>query len=121
MAKKLITEEQIQKQQLWKRHIEECSKSGGTQAEYCRRHKLSAKSFTYWKRRFREINIFNPASREKTSVSFVPVQVRPEAEGTADISSGLVLCKDDYRIEIKGDFKPEALGKVLQTLREFSC
>ena len=30
MAKKLITEEQMQKQQLWKRHIEEWSKKGIT-------------------------------------------------------------------------------------------
>jgi hypothetical protein len=111
MAKKLITEDQIRKQQLWKGHIEECRRSGGTQAEYCRRHNLSAKSFTYWKRKF----------RQNSPVDFVPVQVRPEAEGMADISSGLVLCKDGYRIEIKEGFKPEVLGKVLQTLRELSC
>jgi hypothetical protein len=69
--------------------------------------KLSAKSFTYWKSRF----------RQKSAVSFVPVEVKPEAE-MADNSTGLVLCKDGYRIEIKGGFKSEALGKVLLALRE---
>jgi len=108
MAEKSITKEQIQKRKFWKGHIEECSRSGSTQAEYCRRHKLSAKLFTYWKRRF----------RQKSPVSFVPVQVKPEIQIAADISSGLVLCKDGYRIEIKEGFKPEALGKVLRTIRE---
>ena len=107
MAEKSSAEEQKQKRQSWERHIEECSRSESTQAEYCRRHKLSAKSFTYWKKRF----------GQKASVSFVPVEVKAEAQ-MADISSGLVLCKDGYRIEIKEGFKPEVLGKVLRTLRE---
>jgi len=72
---------------------------------------LSSKSFAYWKRRF----------REKSPVSFVPVQVKLATEVAADISSGLVLCKDGYRIEIKEGFKPEVLEKVLRTLRELSC
>jgi len=109
MAEKSITDKQ--KQMLWKRHLEECSRSGSSQAEYCRRHKLSVKSFTYWKRKF----------RKKTPVAFVPVQVKPETQMAADISSGLVLCKEGYRIEIKEGFKPEVLGEVLRTLRELSC
>ncbi|MBI4844800.1 MAG: hypothetical protein HY809_10890 [Nitrospirae bacterium] len=107
---KTITDEQMQKRKFWKRHIEEWRGTGSRQAEYCRQHKLSAKSFTYWK------GIF----REKSAVSFVPVEVKPEAQ-MADISSGLVLCKDGYRIEIKEDFKPEALGKVLRIIRELQC
>ena len=107
MAKKTIADEQKQKRKYWKRHIEEWRRTGGSQAEYCRGQKLSAKSFTYWKSRF----------RQKSAVSFVPVEVKPEAQ-MADISSGLVLCKDGYRIEIKEGFKPEALGKVLRTLGE---
>jgi hypothetical protein len=110
MAEESRTGEQQGKRNFWKRHIEGWSRSGSIQAEYCRRHKLSAKSFTYWKGRF----------RQKSAVSFVPVEVKPEAE-MADNSTGLVLCKDGYRIEIKEGFKAEALGKVLRTLGELSC
>jgi hypothetical protein len=109
MEERSRTEEQ--KRKLWKRHIEECGRSGGSQAEYCRRYKLSAKSFTYWKRRF----------RQKSAVSFVAVQVQPEIQSAAEMSSELVLCKDGYRIEIKEGFKAEELGKVLRTIREHSC
>lgn len=107
MAERTITGEQIQKRKYWKRHIEQWRRAGSSQAEYCRGQKLSAKSFTYWKSRF----------RQKSAVSFVPVEVKPEAE-MADNSTGLVLCKDGYRIEIKEGFKPEALGKVLLALKE---
>jgi len=111
MAEKSKAGEQQGKRNFWKRHIEGWSRSGSIQAEYCRRHKLSAKSFTYWKSRF----------RQKAAVSFVPVEVKPEAQMTADISTGLVLCKDGYRIEIKEGFKAETLGKVLRTIRELQC
>lgn len=110
MAEKTITGEQIEKRNFWKRHIEGWSRSGSIQAEYCRRHKLSTKSFTYWKMRF----------RQKAAVSFVPVEVKAEAQ-TSEVSTGLVLCKDGYRIEIKEGFKAETLGKVLLALRELSC
>jgi len=121
MAKKLVTKEQIQKRKFWKQHLEQCGRSGISQAEYCRQHKLSTKSFTYWKRRFRDISILRPVSRQKTSVTFVPVQVKPERQIAGDISSGLVLCKDGYRIEIREGFKTETLGEVLRTIRELSC
>jgi hypothetical protein len=99
----------IQKQQFWKQHIEDCSSSGSSQTEYCRQHKLSAKSFTYWKRRFRH---------KDRSVTFVPLRVNPGIQIATCNSPALVLCKDVYRIEIKEDFKPEVLGQVLRTLRE---
>lgn len=99
----------IQKQQFWKQHIEDCSSSGSSQAEYCRRNKLSAKSFTYWNRKFRH---------KEGAVTFVPLRVNPMAQITTCNSPALVLCKDVYRIEIKEGFKPEVLGQVLRTLRE---
>ena len=108
MAKNTITEEQIKKQKFWKRHVEDCSRSGSTQVEYCRRHNLSAKSMTYWRRKF----------RQKAPVTFVPLMVKPEAKSARDSSPALVLCQGGYRIEIKEDFNPEVLGQVLRTLRE---
>ena len=108
MARKALREGQEGKEEYWKGHIQECSRSGSSQAEYCRRYKLSPKSFTYWKRRL----------REKASVRFVPVQIKPALKIPAENTTGLVLYKEGYRIEIKEGFNPEVLGKVLRTLRE---
>ncbi|MEC4684227.1 MAG: hypothetical protein VST71_00635 [Nitrospirota bacterium] len=45
MAKKGSREGE--KEEYWKGHIREWSRGGMSQAEYCRRQKLSPKSFTY--------------------------------------------------------------------------
>ena len=108
MAKQSVTENQKVKRIFWKRHIKEWGRIGITQIEYCRQHKLSAKSFTYWKRRL----------RQKSSVSFVPVQVKPEPRIEIDNSPELILHKDGYRIEIKEGFNPVVLGEVLRTVTE---
>lgn len=121
MAKQSVTEDRKEKRKIWEQHLEQWSRSGIRQAEYCRRHGLSTKSFTYWKGRLRDLGISNPARRQKTPVRFVPVEVQPETQIAGDISSGLVLNKDGYQIEIKEGFNPAALGEVLRTIRELKC
>ena len=108
MVKNSLKDERTQKRRFWERHIEDCSRRGSSQVEYCREHKLSTKSFTYWKRRIRQTG----------SISFVPLRVKPEAQNTSSNSSALVLCKDGYRIEIEEDFIPAMLATVLRTLRD---
>lgn len=108
MAKKGLRDGEGEKEEYWKGHIRECNRSGMSQAEYCRRQKLSPKLYTYWKRRL----------REKASVSFVPVQIKPALQIPAEQTTGVVLYKEEYRIEIREGFKREVLGEVLRTLRE---
>lgn len=108
MTKQSVTKEQKVKRIFWKRHIKEWGRIGITQTEYCRQHELSTKSFTYWKRRL----------KQKSSISFVPVKVKPEPQIMLDNSSEFVLHKDGYRIEIKEGFNPAALGEVLRTIKE---
>jgi len=108
MARKGLRGERSVKEEYWKEHVEKCSRSGMSQAEYCRRHKLSPKLFTYWKRKL----------REQETISFIPVQVKPERYIPAEQTTGVVLYKEGYRIEIREGFKREVLGEVLRTLRE---
>jgi len=111
MAKQRVTDKQREKRKYWEQHIEQWSRIELTQVEYCRRHKLSVKSFTYWKGRF----------GQKSSVSFVPVQVKPETVTAAGISSALIVSKDGYRIEINEGFNPAALAEVLKAIRKLQC
>lgn len=109
MVRNSLKGDREQKRGFWKQHIEDCSSSRSSQVEYCRQHKLSTKSFTYWKRKFRET---------EGAVTFVPLHVNPGAQIATGNSAALVLCKDAYRIEIKEDFRPEVLEQVLRTIRE---
>jgi len=122
MAKGTMQEDmQRQKREFWRRHIEQWRRSGSTQAEYCRRHKLSTKSFTYWKGRHREPDKLEMSTGQKEPVRFVAVEVRAESELAADNPPGLVLHRDGYRIEIREGFNPGALGEVLRTIRGLQC
>jgi len=114
MAEKTTRGRQKDKRKFWEEHVEKWRRSGITQAEYCRRHNLSTRLFTYWKRRMK---------RSAESVSFVRVKVvdatkKAEAWNEAGSSSGIVLCKDGYRIEVREGFNAEVLGQVLRTLGE---
>jgi hypothetical protein len=114
MAEKTTGGRREDKRKFWEGHVEKWRRSGITQAEYCRRHNLSRKSFTYWKGRMKGA---------AKSVSFVPVKVvdvpeKAVAWGDAGSSSGIVLYKDGYRIEVMEGFNVEVLGQVLRILGE---
>jgi len=107
MAGKATRGEQREKRKFWEGHLEKWMGSGMTQAEYCRRHNLNRRLFSYWKRRLK---------RPEASVSFIPVRVKAEGRNESGGSSGLVLWKEGYRIEIREGFNAEVLGQVLRTL-----
>ncbi|RME60758.1 IS66 family insertion sequence hypothetical protein, partial [Candidatus Parcubacteria bacterium] len=97
----------------WQRHIARWRQSGITQAEYCRRHNLCRRQFTYWKGKLKD------SSREP--ISFIPVKVvdtqeKQCLEKGAGSSSGVVLYRGRYRIEVREGFSAEVLGEVLRVL-----
>ncbi|HEY44131.1 MAG TPA: hypothetical protein G4O11_09135 [Anaerolineae bacterium] len=61
----------------WQEHISQWSESGLTQAEYCRRNKLSAAGFHWWKGQLRRKARTQKTS--STSMQFVEVHGVPSA------------------------------------------
>jgi len=54
----------------WEQHLREWKSSGVSQAEFCRRNKLSLKSFVYWKKR-------QKSTSSPVCLVEVPVQMQP--------------------------------------------
>ncbi len=104
MAKSTNSFSPNRKEQSWRKNIINWRKSGLSQAEYCRRNKLSAKSFTYWLGRIRK----NPEP-----VCFVPVSIKTETSG-GPLS---LIFGDDYRLEIRDGFNPVTLENTVRVLR----
>ncbi|MHC4433765.1 MAG: IS66 family insertion sequence element accessory protein TnpA [Planctomycetota bacterium] len=85
----------------WQEHISQWSKSGLTQAEYCRRNNLSQAAFHWRKREFRRK--FNaqktlPAKREQrnsssTAMQFVEVHGFPPAHVGRDETYEVILSR----------------------------
>jgi len=67
----------------WRKHISQWSKSGLTQAEYCRRNEVSAAAFQWWKGQLRRK--VKTQKKPSTSRQFVEVHgVSPAHVGRGD-------------------------------------
>ena len=94
----------------WKQHIETWRSSGMTQTAYCRQHELKTYQFTYWKKRF---------ARAEAAITFVPVKISgafAPAPDTNWASLRLVMAMD-LAIEIRPDFDPGLLRRLIVTIR----
>ena len=112
MSEKLSRAELSEQSRIyWKQHIENWRTSGLTQAEYCRQHEIKDYRFTYWKKRFIPTD---------NAVTFVPLKIRghlPPEQGSASLR--LIMDKD-LVIEIRPDFDPRLLRRLIATLRSLS-
>ncbi|MBU1055325.1 MAG: hypothetical protein KKC46_16105 [Proteobacteria bacterium] len=103
MADEVIKDQIKIKRSQWRKYIKAWEESDLSQANFCRLHNLSIKSFYYWKKKY-----------IKAPVSIVPVNLK------ADIfkpSAAICLTVyDKYRIEICNGFESATLIKLLRVL-----
>ena len=99
-----------QKRSYWKQHIESWQSSGSTQTAYCIQHELKNHQFSYWKKRFVQTD---------TGITFVPVKIRGDKPALPDRYSHSLrlIVNGDLQIEIKPDFDPGLLRRLITTLR----
>ena len=97
------------KQDDWNRHIENWSKSGLSQVQYCRENNLNKHTFAYWKSKFNKQNIFRP---------FLPVSVRSDTRSEiSSFPSGISLAIDDrFLVQLEVSFNSDTLLKLIDLL-----
>jgi len=102
------------KADFWQHHIENCSNSSLTQAQYCREHSLALATFGYWKRRLK-------TNRQETAC-FYPLTVRSahreKRNPSPSAGVSLHLGNGQYRISLSADFSGAALKKLIALLSE---
>jgi hypothetical protein len=109
MSKQLSRSEILeQKRTCWKQHIESWRSSNRSQTAYCQQHELKPHQFTYWKKRF------VPAD---TGITFVPVKIRGSLPPDLSSSSLRLIMDKDLAVEIRPDFDPRLLRRLIATLR----
>ncbi len=65
----------IEKEQLWRGHIDAAANHAGSVASYCRMAGVSPHTFKYWKNRFEDVA--RPMSKGLRA-NFIPVEVLPK-------------------------------------------
>ena len=99
-----------EKHRYWQGHISSWRESNLSQAEYCRRKSLSIKTFGYWKRK--------KSKPESESVKFFPLVLQKPKEQPGTSSLELTLQDKRFSIEIRDDFSPALLKRVIVSLEE---
>lgn len=89
-------------------HISSWQKSGLSQAEYCRRNRITEQSFGYWLRKL----------RKQPSVELVPLNINPgfnDQQQLNPVLSGLSINFGGHAtIEIARDFDAETFARVIR-------
>ena len=112
----------------WEKHLRAWSRSGLTQADYCRRHQLSAPAFGWWKRQLegkprarKRSPAMNQSERGiQTEVRFVEVQRGSDVEPGGNPAVYEVLLSGGRAIRVGHTFDPEVLKRLIATV-EASC
>lgn len=104
------TSQHSDKQVYWQQQVRNWKTSGLSQKQFCRRESLALSTFSYWKRRI-EIP-------EAPKIKFYPLSVPPQITQPADSGLLLHICKKRYAIELKEEFSPTALTKLISALEQ---
>lgn len=91
----------------WEGHVREWKLSGLSQAEYCREHHISIKSFGYWKRKL---------TKSEPGTSLVEVKGFHASRIFSCTRPLFLTLGGRYRIEVERGFDPETLGRLLEVL-----
>lgn len=92
----------------WKNRIEDWQASDLSQAEYCRRQGLNAKTFSGRLRDYKSQGLPRPPE-------LIPVQVQPFPTAEA-VSGPIVLWHRGQRLELPSAVSPRWLAELLQCL-----
>ena len=95
--------ESQERRRFWEHHLEQCHTSGLSQVEYCRRHGLSIKTFTYYKRTI--------AKAPLTLVEVPLTAAVLSSPGPLSLAVG-----SRYTIGIEPGFDAETLRRLLEVL-----
>lgn len=102
----------------WQQVIEECRKSGLTQAEFCRRRGLNGVTFAWWKRQLRSTSTAlpeRPPRPAKASDGFIEVRV---ADASTEPPYEVMLASGRW-IRVPSRFDPQTLSRLIAAVE--SC
>lgn len=100
------SKDSVERRRFWEQHLRDYKSSGLSQAEYCRQHELSLKSFLYWKRKDKGVS-------KAVCLVEVPVQRQPQVSFPPYASSLRLVVGNHYRIELDRGFDTQALDQLL--------
>ena len=97
--------------QLWSDRVRSWRQSGLSQRVYCEQHQLVLGTFVYWRCRLKKLETGEPADKPR----FLPITIKQQSD-----TSLTLLIDDRHRLEIRPDFDPDFLSKVVLALQKIA-
>lgn len=101
---------QESKRDYWRQQIKNWKRSGLSQKQYCRSRSLALSTFCYWKRR---LNTQEPATPK-----FYPLAIPASPMEPSETGLTLLVGPKQFQVQIKKDFSPATLKKLIATLEQ---
>ncbi|HBE92779.1 MAG TPA: hypothetical protein DDW55_09715 [Gammaproteobacteria bacterium] len=97
------------KRRLWSDRIASWRQSGLSQRAYCEQHQLALGTFAYWRGRLKKLEAGDHAGKPR----FLPVTLKQQSHASLTL-----LINGRHQLEIKSDFDPDFLSKVVQAVQQ---
>ena len=104
-------------EQLWRKRLDECAKSGKTVVYWCYLNNVSVHQYYYWKRRLAVASSQPTAHQQFMPVALLEAAAAPAAPAVTGVTVHLAGAK----IELATGFDPAALRAVVVALSALPC
>ena len=120
MAADRSQEPRTERGRFWERHLQQWRQSGLSQAQYCRRHHLSAPAFGWWKGRLSATGgPAQPSADKKSSFVELTLGERGAPAPAGAVVYEIVLSRQRC-LRLGSRFEPERVRQLLELL-EGAC
>ncbi|MCX5645440.1 MAG: hypothetical protein NTZ17_12310 [Phycisphaerae bacterium] len=102
----------------WRKHVQQCQRSGATQVQYCKEHHLSVAAFRWWQRK---LGHSQPRRDPQKALPTEPVptftEIRiPAGEATAAAYAYEIVLPNRTQVRLQQNFDAEAVAALVSLL-----
>jgi hypothetical protein len=102
----------------WRKHVQQWGRSGATQVQYCKEHKLSVPAFHWWRRKLaadQPVPGPRKGSRPASVPTFTEIRIPQGGEAAAAYVCEIIL-PNRTQLRLRRDFDVQAVSALLSAL-----
>jgi hypothetical protein len=102
----------------WRKHVQQWGRSGATQVQYCKEHKLSVAAFRWWRRQLADdppVPGPRKRSRPASVPTFTEIRIPQGGEAAAAYAYEIVL-PNRTQLRLRKNFDAEAVSTLVSVL-----
>jgi hypothetical protein len=102
----------------WHKHVQQWGRSGATQVQYCKEHKLSVSAFRWWRRKLKR-ELPAPSRRKGSRPAFVPTftEIRlPQGGEAVSVYAYEIILPNRTQLRLRQNFDAEAVSALVSVL-----